>query len=94
MNKIIILSLFIILLFFLKRKNRIDLFQNYTYTCPKYLMVVVDKILAYYDNKQMLQGNNPIIFNSLKEYQKYMEHQNKKGLFEKKYFYINLSPQN
>lgn len=82
------MSVFIILIFLLiffiyilqKREN----FANYE--CPSSLIKLSGKILAYYNSvgpshevKNMI-GINPVVFNSLDEYKKYINYQNAKGI--------------
>ena len=76
---IIILILFLIILLLFKPKQT-EKFKN-IYDCPVLLVKVLNKFLAYYpNNERMLYNNNPIIFNSVAEYHKYMEYQESKGL--------------
>ena len=82
------MSTFIILIFLLiffiyilrKREN----FQNYE--CPNSIVRLSDKVLVYYNsnntsnNIKNIIGINPIIFESLEEYKKYINYQNERGM--------------
>ena len=76
---IIIFILFLIILL-LYKPNNTEKFKD-IYDCPVILVKVLNKFLAYYPKSdKMLYNSNPLIFNSVPEYHKYMEYQKSKGL--------------
>lgn len=73
--------LIFLLIFFIYIFQERENFANYN--CPDSMIRLSDKILAYYSIKKSSQnmfGINPIIFNSLNEYNKYMDYQNERGM--------------
>jgi hypothetical protein len=77
---ILILIIFLIIIIF-KRETKIEKFKFNKYDCPVILVNILNRFLAYYPNNgKVLYNSNPIVFNSLDEYKKYMEYQNSKGI--------------
>ena len=82
----VFIILFFLIIFFIYILKKKENFVNYE--CPYSLIQISNKILAYYNekdnldkNKKNMEGINPIVFNSLDEYKKYMDFQNNKGVY-------------
>ena len=77
---IILIFLLIFFIYILQKKEK---FVNYN--CPTSMIRLSGKILAYYkiddtSKKKNMIGINPIVFNSINEYKKYVNYQNEKGM--------------